>query len=175
MVDSGEHVHPAVLLSDDDGDARIMYSEALALAGYEVTTAADGAEALQKAAARDFDVIILDMAMPKLDGMSVLKALRASPKTVTVPIAVVSAFADLLPELGADGAVPRCPRHRGAADHDADDHQHEFRAPLHRPERYHDDVRLPCDYDTRRRSSSLVTPLHLLPWHPSRGWQARSS
>ena len=83
-----------MLLVDDDEDARAMYSEGLGLAGFAVTTASDGEEALSKAINGRFDVIVLDVAMPKMDGISVIKTLRANSTTQSVPIVTLSAFSD---------------------------------------------------------------------------------
>ena len=67
---------PLVLVVDDFDDARDMYAEFLGAGGYAVTAAADGEQALQAAARQQFDVIILDIALPKLDGISVIRELR---------------------------------------------------------------------------------------------------
>lgn len=68
-----------ILLIDDDAYIRDVYEEILQEAGLDVTTAIDGEEAVQKASEGGFDLILLDVMMPKLDGLGVLKALKQSP------------------------------------------------------------------------------------------------
>ena len=81
----------SVLVVDDDGDARAMYRMFLVHAGCRVRTARDGRAAI--AAANDWtpDVIIMDMAMPRLDGEAAAKSLKASPSTAHIPIIAMSA------------------------------------------------------------------------------------
>jgi CheY-like chemotaxis protein len=73
-----------VLVVEDYDDSREMYVEYLALRGYEVNAARDGLEALAAALAFHPDVMLLDMRLPKLDGYSVLRKLRADPGTALV-------------------------------------------------------------------------------------------
>lgn len=80
-----------ILIVDDFDDARELYAEFLRLRGYEVTGAADGPAALHLALPASYDVIILDLALPRMDGISVLRALRADAKTARTPIIILSA------------------------------------------------------------------------------------
>jgi CheY-like chemotaxis protein len=80
-----------ILIVDDFEDARELYGEYLRLRGYEVTGAADGPEALHLALPSHYDLIILDLALPRMDGISVLRALRAAPGTARTPIIILSA------------------------------------------------------------------------------------
>jgi CheY-like chemotaxis protein len=80
-----------ILIVDDFEDARELYAEYLRLRGYEVTGAADGPEALHLALPSDYDLIILDLALPRMDGIAVLRALRAEPRTARTPIIILSA------------------------------------------------------------------------------------
>src|SRR5262249_19182361 len=66
----------------------------LSAQGYEVITAADGDEALQRARALELDLVLLDVMMPKLDGISVLKELKANITPRFVPIILVTAKAE---------------------------------------------------------------------------------
>lgn len=68
-----------------------MYAESLALSGYEVVCASDGQEALELVSRTQFDLVILDIALPRVDGLSVIRALRASDATREIPIITVSA------------------------------------------------------------------------------------
>src|SRR3984957_10006730 len=65
-----------VLVVDDDHDVRESLSRALGYAGYEVATAANGADALRSVARAPVDLIILDVLMPMLDGLGACRSLR---------------------------------------------------------------------------------------------------
>jgi len=86
-----KNVPARILIVDDFEDARELYGEYLRLRGYEVTGAADGPEALHLALPSHYDLIILDLALPRMDGIAVLRALRAAPGTVRTPIIILSA------------------------------------------------------------------------------------
>ena len=86
-----------ILIVDDDAALRKNIAEVLTQAGYEHDEAANGIEALEKAEAADYDVVLLDYLMPKMDGMEVLSNLRKmSPRS---KIIIMTAFATI------DGAV----------------------------------------------------------------------
>jgi DNA-binding response OmpR family regulator len=80
-----------VLLVEDYADAREMYAEYLEHAGYEVLKASNGSEALAQAAAVAPDVVVLDFALPDLDGFEVARRLRAGANTSGIPIIMFSA------------------------------------------------------------------------------------
>ena len=82
---------PTILVIDDDADARRMYSEYLRTKGWVVFTAADGRSGIDKSTTLTPDVVLLDLAMPRVDGWTVLHHLRASSWTAKLPIVVVSA------------------------------------------------------------------------------------
>jgi len=65
---------------------------ALCKAGYQVSTAADGEEALRVANDKLPDIILLDMMLPKLSGPDVLKALKANPATQDIPVIVLTSL-----------------------------------------------------------------------------------
>jgi two-component system cell cycle response regulator DivK len=93
-----------VLVVDDYQDSREAYAEYLRFVGYEVSSAADGNAALDCALAQSCDVIVLDIALPKLDGLSVLRRLRANPRTADVPVIIVSAATSAEIRSAADAA-----------------------------------------------------------------------
>jgi len=68
-----------VLVVDDDQYIRDVYRELLEGEKYQVETAVDGQEGLLKAQEGGFDLILLDVMMPKIDGLGVLKALQKNP------------------------------------------------------------------------------------------------
>lgn len=81
-----------VLLVEDSKFLRMANERALCRAGYEVSTAADGQEALQVANDKLPDIILLDMLLPKLSGPDVLRALKANPATMDIPVIVLSSL-----------------------------------------------------------------------------------
>lgn len=84
-----------MLIVDDDVDARRMYGEFLRSKGWNVFTATDGRAGIDKTEALAPDVVVLDLAMPRVDGWTVLKQLRESSWTAHVPVVVVSAVTDV--------------------------------------------------------------------------------
>jgi CheY-like chemotaxis protein len=83
-----------VLVVDDDRDIRNVIQATLEVAGYDVTVAASGAEALGKLRRRSFDAILLDIMMPEMDGYAVLEQLRSMPSRADIPVVVVTAKHD---------------------------------------------------------------------------------
>ena len=86
-------VPPLVLVVDDSADARSVYAEYLEFAGFRVITAEDGEQAIAAATEEWPAVIIMDLAMPKVDGWEAIRRLRADPLTAEIPIVALSAFA----------------------------------------------------------------------------------
>jgi CheY-like chemotaxis protein len=80
-----------LLLADDEQDNRIVFSTILDHAGFEVVEAANGAEALDAARRCRPALILLDIAMPVMDGFEVIHRLQADPETARIPVAAVSA------------------------------------------------------------------------------------
>ncbi len=76
-----------ILMIEDDVYIRELYEEVLAKAGYSVITAVDGEEGLTKATEGEYDLVLLDIMLPKLTGIEVLKKLREKgAKTEEIPI-----------------------------------------------------------------------------------------
>jgi len=104
---------PTVLVVDDDADARLIYSEYLRAHGWLAFTAADGRIALDKIEELRPDAVMLDLAMPRVDGWTVLKRLRESSWTADVPVVVVTASMsarDLAFQAGCDAFLLKpCP------------------------------------------------------------------
>jgi len=71
-----------ILLVEDDKDFRELYESILTDAGYEVATAGDGEEGLAKASQGGFDLVLLDIMLPKRDGLSILSALKSKPPKI---------------------------------------------------------------------------------------------
>ena len=96
-----------VLIIEDEPELRRLLAQALREDGYAVDEAADGEDGLQKSVMWDYDVILLDLMLPQLDGLSVLSRLR---KERTTPVIILTAR-DAVPDrvhgldLGADDYV----------------------------------------------------------------------
>ena len=90
---SGEQadVSGLVLVAEDSLVVRAVLGRQLEAYGYRVVQAVDGEDALLKAAEHRPDVILLDVEMPKLDGLAACRALRANPRQETVPIIMLTA------------------------------------------------------------------------------------
>jgi CheY-like chemotaxis protein len=87
-----------VLVVEDNSDIREMVAEALEMDGYRVSTAPNGRTALEQVHVCRPDLIVLDLMMPVMTGWQLLTALRAAPELASVPVVVVTAFDDALPE-----------------------------------------------------------------------------
>ena len=81
-----------VLLVEDSKFLRMANERALSKAGFEVSTAADGEEALQSVKDKPPDIILLDMLLPKISGPAVLKALKDNPATTDIPVIVLTSL-----------------------------------------------------------------------------------
>jgi DNA-binding response OmpR family regulator len=80
-----------VLVADDDPATQQIVRLTLEGAGYEVTAVRDGEETLRALETRVPDVVVLDVMMPKVDGLSVLRRIRDDPRTAQVPVVLLSA------------------------------------------------------------------------------------
>jgi DNA-binding NtrC family response regulator len=75
-----------VLLVDDEKGIRFLLSEVLLHSGFEVSLACDGKESLEKLAKNRFDLVITDINMPRLDGLSMLKNMRQTGRNEKIII-----------------------------------------------------------------------------------------
>lgn len=103
-----------ILVADDEVSIRQIVEARLKMAGYEVVTAADGAEAVELVKTEQPSLIVLDIMMPKMDGLQVCREVR---KNLTTPIIMLTAKGDVIDriqalEIGADDYVvkPFSPR-----------------------------------------------------------------
>jgi len=80
-----------ILLAEDDPDILFMVAFKLRRAGLEVLEATDGPSALEVARRRPPDLALLDIRMPRIDGITVCRELRAGPWTSDIPIIVMTA------------------------------------------------------------------------------------
>lgn len=94
-----------ILLVDDSKFLRMATERALARAGYQVSTAEDGASVLERAKREKPDVILLDMLLPKKTGPEVLKELKSDPLTAGIAVVVFTGLSNKNAErLRKDGA-----------------------------------------------------------------------
>lgn len=81
---------PLVLVVDDTSDTRELYAEFLDHAGYRAEQAADGRQAVRRALRAHPSAIVMDLAMPILDGWEATRILHADPRTRDIPIVVLT-------------------------------------------------------------------------------------
>ncbi|MCW5959604.1 MAG: response regulator transcription factor [Pyrinomonadaceae bacterium] len=98
-----------ILIIDDDEDLCELVSEYLSVEGFEVNAVHDGAAGLQKALEGDYDLAILDVMLPKMNGFDVLRELRKSSK---LPVLMLTARGEDMErivglEIGADDYLPK--------------------------------------------------------------------
>jgi CheY-like chemotaxis protein len=95
-----------ILVVDDSSFLRRASERALTRAGYQVVTAADGEQALQVAREQIPNLILLDMMLPKLSGVDVLRALKQDAATKDIPVIVLTALSERNKEkLLQEGAI----------------------------------------------------------------------
>ncbi|MDP6823762.1 MAG: response regulator [Dehalococcoidia bacterium] len=97
---------PRILIIDDEPDLRLALGATLEDHGYEVFEGSDGSEALELAIKHSPDVMILDINMPVVDGITALKILKGDERTREIPVCILTAVKDVaheyyVAELGA--------------------------------------------------------------------------
>ena len=97
---------PTILVIEDYSDTRQLLSGMLRYRGFKVVEAEDGLEGLLKASSTYPDLIILDLAMPQMDGVEAARRIHAQPKLARTPIIVISAF--VTKEVEADVRAAGC-------------------------------------------------------------------
>lgn len=80
-----------ILVVDDEKNILLVIKKTLKSSGFDVYTAEDGTEGLDKANEIDPDLILLDIVLPKLNGFMVYEALKEDPKTEDIPVVFISA------------------------------------------------------------------------------------
>lgn len=101
---------PKVLIAEDDRAARESLQRALQLEGYDVVTSKDGSEALEEVQSSVPDLVVLDIMMPKIDGVEVCKRIRANGDSV--PVLMLTAKGEASDKIagldaGADDYMPK--------------------------------------------------------------------
>jgi two-component system chemotaxis response regulator CheY len=107
MVEIGATAKARILVVDDSSLVRLYYRSTLERAGFEVEQAINGIEAMERALSARFDLVIVDVNMPRMDGFTFLRSLRCGTNDVaSVPALMISTEAEIqdLAEARASGA-----------------------------------------------------------------------
>ena len=96
-----------ILIAEDEHDIRVLVQLTLEFSGHEIVSAKDGAEAVELAAKDDFDLILMDVRMPRMNGFDACRRLKTMGRTRDVPVVFLSAKGqDAEVEAGLDlGAI----------------------------------------------------------------------
>ena len=86
-------MQPCVLIIDDEPNVRLTYRVTLETEGFEVQEASDASAALRELADKDFDLAILDMRMPEMDGLELLESMRE--RNIQTPVVIITAYGDV--------------------------------------------------------------------------------
>jgi CheY-like chemotaxis protein len=89
-----------ILIVEDDLFIRELYQKQLEMAGYAVDTAVDGLEGREKVQSQHPDILLLDIMLPKMNGLDLLKNMKQDPKTQDIPVIILS-------NLGQDTVVEK--------------------------------------------------------------------
>ena len=101
-----------ILAVDDEEHVRRLLKDALTLRGYEVELAADGVDAAKRLRDEEFDIVVTDLQMPRMDGREVLGLIKSDPTLRRIPVVVLttsSEEADILGcyEMGANTYISK--------------------------------------------------------------------
>lgn len=100
----------SILIADDSESIRALLSSTLRLAGYTVVATSDGEEAIGEMSKHSIDMVITDLNMPKIDGIGVVKEVRAMDKYKFIPVILLTTESQkskkaLAKEAGATGWI----------------------------------------------------------------------
>ena len=84
---------PVVLVADDEEDIKVVLRMFLEAVGYEVVTAFDGLDALEQIKSTKPDVVLMDIMMPVIDGIEVVRQMKATPGIRDIPVVMLTAAA----------------------------------------------------------------------------------
>jgi two-component system chemotaxis response regulator CheY len=107
MVETGATAKARILVVDDSSLVRLYYRSTLEKAGFEVEQAINGIEAMERALSARFDLVIVDVNMPRMDGFTFLRSLRRGTNDVaSLPALMISTEAEIqdIAEARASGA-----------------------------------------------------------------------
>jgi len=86
-------MQPCILIVDDEPNVRLTYRVTLETEGFEVREASGASAALRELADKDFDLAILDMRMPEMDGLELLESMRE--RNIQTPVVIITAYGDV--------------------------------------------------------------------------------
>lgn len=96
MVNVGTPAKARILVIDDSSLVRLYYRSTLEKAGFHVEQAINGIEAIEKVFSEQFDLVIVDVNMPRMDGITFLRSLRSgAPDVATVPALMISTESEM--------------------------------------------------------------------------------
>jgi len=110
-----QRARPVVLIAEDQQELRQLYAQHLAISGFDVIEAANGAEAIALTSANLPDVILMDLSMPIVDGWEATRRLRANTRTAHIPVVALTSHdgsgeLERATDAGCDWFVPKpCP------------------------------------------------------------------
>ena len=112
QVSEMEEAQPYILVVDDNEANRDLLRRRLQKQGYAVVVAENGSRAIELLQTQPFDLVLLDIMMPRMNGYQVLEQLKANPEWQYIPVMVISALDDLdsvvkCIELGAEDYLPK--------------------------------------------------------------------
>lgn len=91
-----------ILAVDDSATVRKFVSVSLSMQGFQVITASDGMDALEKLPQQQVDLVITDLNMPNMDGFELIRALRENPQYKDLPVIILTSLTDEVSrEMGA--------------------------------------------------------------------------
>jgi two-component system phosphate regulon response regulator PhoB len=101
-----------ILVVEDEPDIMRILVNALTAVGYQVVPAYGGEDAIRKIKAQKFDLILTDLSMPKVSGVTVIQAIKSDPATQHVPVLAVTAhvwdgIAQSAGQVGCDGYISK--------------------------------------------------------------------
>ena len=104
--------HAKILVVEDDPDLMRIVTHTLKAAGYQVIPAYGGEDGIRKAKLHKFDLVLTDLAMPKVSGVEVIQEIRGDPETSHIPIVAITAhvwetLAQAAGQVGCDGYISK--------------------------------------------------------------------
>lgn len=101
-----------ILIVEDNEDNRLIYSQYLTHGGFRVVEATNGAEGIEAARRERPDIILMDISMPVMDGLTATRLLKADPDLLKIPVVALTAHAmasdeEMAREAGCDGYISK--------------------------------------------------------------------
>ena len=91
VAPEGTRARPLILLVEDQSDLRRLYAHQLAISGFDVIEAENGADAVLDTATHAPDVVLMDLSLPVIDGWEATRRLKANPATRSIPVIAFTA------------------------------------------------------------------------------------